>query len=134
MDLITVTHKADLQFQIRVRGHEVTSDMPVKDGGQDYGPSPVELLAGSLGACMAMTVQRYCQTQGFTNGEVGVSLTLELADEPKRIKSIVVDLEIPGSVPENRVEALKRLAQRCPIYETFQNPPEVDLDIIVRPN
>jgi putative redox protein len=134
VDLITVTHKAGLQFAIGVRGHEVTSDMGVKDGGQDGGPSPVELLAGSLGACMAMTVQRYCQTQGFSDGEVGVSLTVELADEPKRIKSIVVDLEIPGSVPENRVEALKRLAQRCPIHETLKHPLEVDLDIIVRPN
>ena len=57
MDLITVTRKDGLEFSIRVRGHEVTSDMSEKDGGRDAGPSPVELLAGSLGACIAMMVQ-----------------------------------------------------------------------------
>jgi putative redox protein len=131
MDLITVTHQAASQYAIRVRGHEVACDMSLKDGGCDGGPSPVELLAGSLGACIAMIVGRYCESHGYVDGEVGVSLTVELADEPKRIRAIVVDLEVPRDVPENRMEAIKRLAQRCPIHETLKNPPEVDLDVMV---
>ena len=82
-----------------MRGHEVTSDMSAKDGGQDAGPSPVELLAGSLGACIAMMVQSYCDRHGYTDGDVGVSLTLELADDPKRVGGIVVDVELPDGCP-----------------------------------
>ena len=133
MDLISVTHKAGLEFAIRVRGHEVTCDMAEKDGGRDGGPSPVELLAGSLGACIAMMVERYCENHGYAEGEVGGSLTLELADDPKRVRRIVVDLEVPKDVPEDRKEAIRRLAQRCPIQETLQSPPDVDLDVIVGP-
>jgi uncharacterized OsmC-like protein len=129
MDLITVTHKAGEEFTIRVRAHEVRCDLTAKEGGRDAGPSPVELLAGSLGTCIAMMVQRYCQTQGYTDGEVGVSLTVELADDPKRVRNIVVDLELPRDVPDNRIEAIRRLAQRCPVHETLRNPPEVDLDV-----
>ncbi len=84
IDLITVTRKDDLEFNIRVRGHDVNCDMSAKDGGLDQGPSLVELLAGSLGTCIAMMVQGYCQRHGY-DGDVRVSLTMELADKPKRI-------------------------------------------------
>jgi hypothetical protein len=35
MDLITVERKEGFAFHIGVRGHAVTSDMSVKDGGGD---------------------------------------------------------------------------------------------------
>jgi len=129
MDLITVTRKAGLEFGIRVRGHEVTTDLSEKEGGQDCGPSPVELLAGSLGACIAVMVQGYCQRHGY-DGDVGVSLTMELADKPKRIGRLVVDVELPEGVPEDKKEAIKRVAERCPIHETLRRPPGLDIDVL----
>ena len=129
MDLITVTRKDGLEFGIRVRGHEVASDLSEADGGRDRGPSPAELLAGSLGACIAMMVQGYCQRHGY-DGDVGVSLTMELADGPKRIGRIVVDLELPDGVPEDKIEVIKRVAQRCPIHETLKNPPSLDIEVV----
>ena len=129
MDLITVSRKGGSEFSIRVRGHEVTSDYSEKDGGGDQGPSPVELLAGSLGACIAMMVQSYCQRHGY-DGDVGVSLTLELADAPKRIGGIVVDVELPEGVPRDKMDAIRRMAEHCPIHETLKNPPRMDIDFM----
>jgi putative redox protein len=129
MDLITVNRKDGLEFNIGVRGHDVTCDLSEQDGGRDRGPSPVELLAGSLGTCIAMMVQGYCQRHGY-DGDVGVSLTMELADKPKRIGRIVVDLELPDGVPEDKKEAIKRVAQRCPIHETFKSPPGLDIEVV----
>lgn len=129
MDLITVTHKTGREFAIRVRDHELTSDMAERDGGRDAAPSPVELLAGSLGACIAMMVQGWCERHGYTDGEVGVSLTLELADSPKRVGGIVVDVELPNGVPEDKKERVRRMAERCPVHETLRIPPRVDIDI-----
>ena len=128
MDLITVTRQDNLEFKIGVRGHGVTSDMSEKEGGRDAGPSPVELLAGSLGTCIAMMVQGYCRRHGY-DGDVEVSLTLELADGPKRVGGIVVDVELPETVPEDKREVIKRVAELCPVHETFRNPPRVDIDI-----
>ena len=129
MDLITVSRKDGQEFNIRVRGHDVTSDLSEKDGGRDRGPSPVELLAGSFGTCIAMMVQGYCQRHGY-DGDVGVSLTMELADKPKRIGRIVVDLELPDGVPEDKKEVIKRVAQLCPIHETLMNPPGLDIEVV----
>jgi len=129
MDLITVTRREGLEFTVRVHGHEIASDMSEKEGGRDAGPSPAELLAGSLGACIAMMVQGYCQSRGY-DGDVGVSLTVELADNPKRIGTIVLDLELPEGVPEDKKDVIRRVAQRCPIHETLREPPRVDIDIL----
>jgi putative redox protein len=129
VDLITVTREGGLQFKIRVPGHEVATDASVKDGGGDEGPSPVELFAGALGACIGMMVQRYCERHGYTDGDVGVNLTLELADGPKRVSGIIVDVELPNGFPEDKMDAVRHMAARCPLHETLRNPPRVDIDI-----
>ena len=128
MDLITVTRKGCLQFSIGVRGHNVVSDMSVHDGGQDTGPSPAELLGGSLGACIAMMVQGYCERHGYA--DVGVNLTVELADSPKRVAGIAVDVELPEGIPEESRDVVRRMAEKCLIHETLRNPPRVDIDIM----
>jgi len=129
VDLITVTREAGLEFKLNVRGHEFRSDMSLADGGRDAAPSPAELMAGSLGACIAMMVQGYCDTHGYTDGEVGVSLTVELGDSPKRVAGFVIDVELPADVPEDKRAAIMRVAEKCTIHETLVNPPRVDVDI-----
>jgi len=129
MDLITVTRKSGLQFEFAVRGHRVASDMAVRDGGEDAAPAPAELLAGSLGTCIAMMVQSYCDTHGY-EGDVSVSLTVELMDAPKRVGGIVVDVEVPESVPEAKKDAIRRVAERCVIHETLLHAPQLDIDVL----
>ena len=129
MDLINITRQEGLKFQINVRDHNVACDMSTKDGGNDAGPSPVELFAGSLGTCVALMVQSYCNRHGY-EGDVEVSLTLELADKPKRVGAVVIDVEVPDSVPEDKRDVIKLMAEKCPVHETLRNPPRVDIDIM----
>ena len=111
MDLITVTRQSGLEFKVAVRGHAVTSDMSPRDGGGDGGPA-----------------QAYCRKHGW-DGDAGASLTLELADNPKRVAAIVVDLELPESVPDDKKETVRKVAERCLVHETFRHPPAVDIEV-----
>ena len=130
MDLITISRKAGKSFELRVRGHAVTVDMSKEEGGADDGMNPVELLSGSLAACIAIMVQTYCDTHGYKDGDVAASLTLQIADDPKRVGNIVIDLELPKDFPEDKKSAVKRLAELCPVHETLKQMPEVDLEIV----
>jgi uncharacterized OsmC-like protein len=130
MDLISVKLKKDGVFTIKVRDHLVDTEISTEKEGKDRSPSPTELLVGSLGGCIAIMVNSYCRTHGYTDGDVEVSLTYQLADKPTRVNSIVVDLEIPRDVPENRKKAILKVAHLCPIHKTLVNPPEIDIDII----
>ena len=130
MDLISINRGRGKAFEPRVRGLALTIDMSTEEGGADEGMNPVELLAGSLGACIAIMVQTYCDSHGYTDGQLGVSLTLEIADEPKRVGTVVIDLELPNDFPENRKSAIKRVAELCPVHETLKQMPTVDLEIV----
>jgi len=130
MDLITVTRREGLAFDVCVRGHRVVMDMAPEDGGGDAGCAPAEAFVGSLGACIAMMVQGYCDTCGLGEGAVEVSLAYDLAGQPPVIASIAVDVELPPGVPQDRRKAIRRVAERCVIHETLRAPPQVDIDIL----
>jgi putative redox protein len=130
MDLISITRREGKAFEIRVRGHALTIDMSKEEGGADEGMNPVELLASSLGACIAIMTQTYCDNHGYTDGEVSASLTIEIADEPKRVGTVVIDLELPNDFPEEKKSAIKRIAELCPVHETLKQMPTVDLEIV----
>jgi uncharacterized OsmC-like protein len=129
MDLITVAQKGQQEFAIQVRTHAVTSDMAVSEGGQDRGPHPVELLVGALGACIGKTIARYCQTIQCPAEGIVLYLTYQFADSPRRVKNIVIDLELPEGFPAERKEAIRNIAHSCPVHNTLKNPPEIDLEV-----
>ena len=83
---------------------------------------------GSLGACIAMMVQEYCDAHGYTDGDVAVNLAYELADRPKRVSSITVDVELPDGVPEEKIDVIRRVADLCPVHETLRAPPRIDVE------
>ena len=130
MDLMSITRTSDRAFELRVREHTVTLDMSKEEGGADRGMSPVELMAGSLGTCIAVMVQTYCDTHGYTEGSVGASMTLEMADNPKRVSGVVIDLELPRDFPEEKKPVVHRLAELCPVHQTLSRMPAVDLEIV----
>ena len=132
MNLITVNHKDGLAFDVRVRRRHVATDMAPPDGGMGRGFTPAELLAGALGACMAMQVQGYCDTHGHADGDVSVSLAFEFIGKPRRIGAIAVDIDLPPGFPESEKEAVREAAEQAVICETLRHPPEVDLDIQFR--
>jgi uncharacterized OsmC-like protein len=131
MDLISVDRLDGLAFEIRVRDRRVVSDMAPSDGGRGEGFTPLELIAGAAGACIAMAVQAWCESCNHDGGDVAASVTFEIAADPKRMGTIVVDLEVPAEVPANRRDALRRVIEECPIRETLRNPPPVDVEILM---
>ncbi len=130
MSLITVNHKSESAFNININNTQISADLTKADGGSGDYPSPTELLVGSLGACIGIMVNKYCQNHGYTDGEVEVNLTYELGSKPSRVAAIVIDLEIPKDVPEAKKEAIKRIAHLCPIHKTLQIPPSIDVEIV----
>jgi putative redox protein len=52
MSDIFVRHEQGDRFTISVRGHDITIDQPLGDGGDDEGPTPSELFVASLAGCV----------------------------------------------------------------------------------
>ena len=133
MDLITLKNEKGLCFSVQVRGHRFLVDMPMESKGQDQGPSPADLLAVSLGACMGMHMALYSQTAGLPSKGMEMNLVYNLVEEQgrKRIQTVTIDVVMPQD-PGERSAALLRAAQNCIVRNTLEKGPVIDVEITTR--
>ena len=94
-------------------------DEPGEKGGDDTGPSPQELLAASLAACTAITMEMYAKRKGWDVGdvEVGCDYTPAERGAPTRFNLI---MRFPDSLSDEQVERLRVIAAKCPVHRTLE--------------
>lgn len=117
---IVVTHEGGLRFAAQVRSHRILVDQPLNAGGMDSGPMPIELLGTSLGTCIALYVQQYCQSRGLSCEGMRVEVEQFGARHPNRIGEFVVRVVLPGPLPPSHAEMLERIVRSCPAHNTLQ--------------
>ena len=125
---IVVTHEGGVQFVAQVRSHRVVVDQPVAGGGEDAGPAPIELLGASLGTCVALYVQQFCQSRNIPHDGMRVEVEQYGAPNPNRIGRFVVRIVLPAELPEHQAEMLERVARSCPAHHTLELGAEVAME------
>jgi putative redox protein len=121
--------------EVMVRHHSLTADEPESVGGNDFGPSPYELLSASLGTCTAMTLQMYARRKKWDLREVIVHLdhrkdhTADMlqahGEKPQQIDHFDRLIEMIGDLDEAQRARLLEIAERCPVHRTLHGAVEV---------
>lgn len=91
-------------------GEEIMTDAPVDNHGKGEFFSPTDLLASSLGACMATIMG--IQANVLKVALKGMTFTVEKtmsADQPRRISNLSVTFFIPCNPSDRHKELLKNL-------------------------
>ncbi len=106
------THEVEIEG-----GHTIIVDEPTDAGGADEGPSPTRLLAASLAACTAITVEMYAERKGWDVGamEVSVETTYE-GYAPVRFD---VTLKPTSQLSDEQMEKLRLIAGKCPVHKAL---------------
>jgi putative redox protein len=107
------------KHEIAIREHEVVSDEPEENGGDDAGPSPQELLAASLASCTAITMEMYAQRKGWEVGDLEVLVNYEPAQRGSPTK-FQMEVRLPKELPEDQRERLMQIAAKCPVHRTLE--------------
>ncbi len=121
--------------EIQADDHSIMADEPASVGGNDFGPSPYELLNASLGACTAMTLKMYARRKKWDLQEVLVHLSYcksmayadHKADPEKsnsRIDRFEIELELIGDLDDAQRARLLEIAEKCPVHKTISSPSE----------
>ena len=124
------TGKKGFYTEIETRGHFLIADEPADYGGTDQGPSPYELLSGSLGACTSMTLRMYADRKKWPLESVLVyvdhkKIHAEDCDDCET-KSAMIDvlerrIRVYGPLDDEQKNRLLEIADRCPVHRTLSS-------------
>lgn len=131
MQPIKVHLEKGYQTAVHIRQHTIIADELIQDGGTDTGPTPMEILLGMAGACIAVTTQAYAQRKGWQLEGVSVELDMErirredypsYVGEAAFVHEIRESIHFEGPLSEEQKARLLNIAGKCPVHLTLGNP------------
>jgi putative redox protein len=126
METILVRHEEGDRFSVAIRGHEVTVDQPVRDGGGDDGPTPTELFVAGLASCVGFYAERYLRRHGIDADGLGVECSWSMAeDRPARVGSIDLAVSLPDGFPDEQRDRLMAVVEHCTVHNSIIRAPDV---------
>jgi putative redox protein len=121
------THDVEIQG-----GHNLVIDEPEEAGGANQGPSPTRILASTLAACTAITMEMYAEGKGWDLGELEVEVEMEYG-EANVPRSFLVHLRLPKELSPEQLERLRVIAGKCPVHRVLSREREVMIEDRVEP-
>ncbi|MGB5821915.1 MAG: bifunctional alpha/beta hydrolase/OsmC family protein [Saonia sp.] len=116
--------------QMKVGNHYITADEPLEFGGNDFGPSPYELVSAGLSACTAMTIQMYSKRKGWTIENVEVHTSYEKThatdcadcESPNaKIDTFHREIRLTADLDEQQRQRILEIADKCPVHRTLHS-------------
>jgi uncharacterized OsmC-like protein len=130
MAMMKVKHEGGMSSSINVRNHTVMVDVPEEMGGQDRGPTPVDLLAGSLGSCVAFYLARWCQQAGVPYEGFEIDVDYVHDREAHCVPVLGIKVRMPAQFPKEREDALLKVAQSCTVHNTLCALPQITIEVV----
>jgi putative redox protein len=141
MNEATISLREGYTTTITTGGHTVITDEPVSAGGADLGPTPMQLLVGALGACVAVTVKLYAARKQWPLDGVDVGVTLErfkatdypaYKGEEDFVHEYKLTIDLQGDLDVAQRARLLEIAGKCPVHRAITMPAFV-FDELVEP-
>ncbi len=125
---IKLSYKGDLHCNAvhGPSGLTLDTDAPVDNNGRGLSFSPTDLVATALGSCMATVIGIVAKRKEIAVEGMTVAVRKFMSDDqPRRIKRLELDLEVPlpGSHPDRKL--LESAARSCPVHHSIH--PEIEV-------
>lgn len=116
-----LTHEDGFTTALKVGDHLLTGDEPIRLGGANLGPSPYEMVAAGLSACIVMTLQMYAKRKGWKiDVEIHTDHSKQQDDNGEWVDLFEKEIIITGDVDSKQLERLAQIADKCPVHKTLK--------------
>lgn len=125
--------------EMKVGDHYLTADEPESYGGNNFGPSPYELVSAGLAACTAMTIQMYARRKKWDvkNVEVHISYDKQHAidcenceADTAKIDTFTREIKFTGDLDEKQINRILQIADKCPVHKTLHSETQIITKLI----
>ena len=128
--IVKLTNKNYLA-EAKMRHHFAVIDEPIKAGGDDNAPTPVEYLLTAIGGCVSITLRMYAERKGWDLGEITVNVRQkeELTSEGIK-KSLVEEISFEKEVTPEQQRKLLEIAGKCPVAKMVKGETPITSNIV----
>ncbi len=107
--------------------HQIITDEPAEEGGQNQGFDPFELVLAALATCTSATMKMYADRKGWKVEKIDIQLRLEEIDKVQHIQR---DIMIEGDLDESQRKRMLIIAQKCPVHKLLSNPNVIQTQLL----
>ena len=116
--------------EAKMRNHFAVLDEPIKAGGGDTGPTPVEYLLTAIGGCVAMTLRMYAERKDWNLGEIKVIVSQKEELTSSGIKkSLVEEISFENEITDEQRIKLLEIAGKCPVAKMVKGETVIETSL-----
>jgi putative redox protein len=104
---------------IKSDDHEIITDEPLADGGQDAGFDPFELVLAALATCTTATMKMYADRKQWKLDKIDIQLSMQEEDGIQHIRTTI---QVSGELTEEQKIRLLVIAEKCPVHKILTKP------------
>ncbi len=119
----------EMMFETEVGGQRVVTDVTPPMGGKGRAPTPPDLFAVSIGACVAAFIVQYCDREGLSSHGLVVETMFEKTEKPAALVDFVIEVALPNADCGARLAAVQRVADQCIIHETLRRFKPLEIQV-----
>jgi putative redox protein len=125
--------------QMKLGDHYMTADEPENFGGNNFGPTPYQLVSAGLSACTVMTIQMYARRKGWeirnievhTNYDKEHAVDCEACDvDSAKIDTFHRAISIDSDLDDKQIVRILQIADKCPVHKTLHSETQVVTKLI----
>ena len=113
------------ETSLRLEPTEGPMNIEAMSAEQSY--SPFHMLAGGLAYCTFSVLYSWASHAKLDALDMTIDVSWTFAEDPHRVGAMELRFQWP-SLPPNRLEAAKRVAEMCTIHATLHHPPTITID------
>ena len=124
---------------MKLGNHFVLADEPESFGGNNYGPTPYELVSAGLASCTAMTLQMYAKRKNWNLQNVTVHINYnkqhavdceDCENDTAKIDTFTREIMLEGTLDDTQQKRLLQIADKCPVHKTLHSATQVITKLI----
>ncbi len=111
---------------------EIVTDLPPEYGGAGRSYSSTDLVTAAVGSCYFSTIEDMLRRNDYDLDEVTLEVAKHLSHQPKQIKAIDMQLNLPKQPSEKLYKQLVKAINLCPVKRSLSKG--ITVSVIIHVN
>jgi len=112
------------------RTHSIVCDLPKAQGGDDTGPTALELAVMALADCALTIYSNVAKNSNIELTSLEVIAEAEKAPDAPKITGVTLKVNVSGKAREELLETMwRRIEANCPVVAIFRDPIPVKVEL-----